>query len=145
MIGFGIYLAIEPPGSSNSTVVSTVFGASGAVSALGAVYAMATQGIRNAALDHARLRAVLTGFATQLGQLRAIAEQPPTEPIPGERVKSAQKVNMAISEAMKTALDLIPSPTEAATAQASATGGGSAKKLHGKRKASGTKEGSGSS
>ena len=36
---------------------------------------MARSGIREAAGDHARLRVVLTGFATELGQLRALSER----------------------------------------------------------------------
>jgi hypothetical protein len=116
LIGFGIYVAIEPPASGNSTVVSTVFGGSGAISALGAVYAMATQGIREAALDHARLRAVLTGFATQLGQLRAIAEQPAAERSKPFDVNTVGKINDAITKAMQAALTMIPSPVQAAAA-----------------------------
>jgi hypothetical protein len=118
LIGFGIYIAIAPPSGTNSTVVSTVFGGSGAISALGAVYAMATQGIRDAALDHARLRAVLTGFATQLGQLRALAERPASEQANPVEVKPVVMLNSAITSAMQAALAMIPSPAQAKAAGA---------------------------
>jgi hypothetical protein len=68
---------------------------------------MATRGIREATLDHARVRLVLTAFATQLGQLRAIIEKPPPQKIP-----DAEKLNGAIGKSMKEALEGIPSPVE---------------------------------
>jgi hypothetical protein len=37
---------------------------------------MAKRGIREATPDHTRVRLVLTAFATQLGQLRSLAERP---------------------------------------------------------------------
>jgi hypothetical protein len=107
LIGAGIYLAIAPRTGTNSTVVSSIFGGGGAISALGAVLAMATRGIREATLDHARVRLVLTAFATQLGQLRAIIEKPPLQNIP-----EAEKLNDAIGKSIKAALDGIPSPVE---------------------------------
>ena len=111
LIGIGTYIAIFPRVGTNSTVVSSVFGGSGAVSALGAVYAMATRGIREATLDHARVRLVLTAFATQLGQLRAIIEKPPPQSI-----TAAKQLNDAIGKSMNEALHGIPSPVEIAAA-----------------------------
>jgi hypothetical protein len=114
LIGSGVYIAIYPPSSGNSTVVASVFGGSGAVSALGAVYAMAKEGIRDAALDHARLRAVLTGFATQLGQLRAVAERPLEEQLSSRLdLEPIEKINDDITKSMEAALKMIPSPTAA--------------------------------
>jgi len=108
LIGIGTYLAIVPHHGTNSTVVSSIFGGSGAISALGAVYAMATHGIREATLDHARVRLVMTAFATQLGQLRAAIETPPADAIWVVR----KKLNDTISQSMKDALAGIPLPNE---------------------------------
>lgn len=116
LIGAGVYLAITPRTGTNSTVVSSIFGGSGAISALGAVYSMASRGIREATLDHARVRLVLTAFATQLGQLRAIIEKPPQQKIP-----EAKELNDAIENSMIAALEGIPSPVEIKAA-ASASG-----------------------
>jgi hypothetical protein len=112
LIGVGTYIAIVPKTGTNSTIVGSIFGGSGAISALGAVYAMATRGIREATLDHARVRLVLTAFATQLGQLRAIIEKPPPQ-----KISDAKQLNEAIGESMKDALNGIPSPVEIAAAQ----------------------------
>jgi hypothetical protein len=114
LIGAGIYIAIYPPKHGNSTILGSVFGSTGAVSALGAVYAMATQGIAKASTSHVKLRVVLTGFATQLGQLRAIAEATPAPeseaqepPDPQTQLKRAQSVNKAIQETMSKAVEEI--------------------------------------
>jgi hypothetical protein len=40
LIVVGVYIAIESPAGTNSTVVANIFGGSGAVSALGSVFAM---------------------------------------------------------------------------------------------------------
>jgi hypothetical protein len=119
LIASGVVIAIRHPSSGDATVTASVFGGSGAISALGSVYALATQGIREAALDHARLRAVLTAFATQLGQLRAVAERPVEElrqaPVD---LKPYKDLNVAITEAMVAALQAMPSSAEAAAAKA---------------------------
>jgi len=123
LIGVGAYVAVRPPAGTDSTVVSSVFGGSGAISALGAVFAMAKQGIREATLDHARVRVVLTAFATQLGQLRAIIEKPqgvtPDGPDAAKpAIDAATRLNKSISESMKAALSQIPSPAGKAPAVA---------------------------
>jgi hypothetical protein len=117
LIGIGSYIAIVPHAGTNSTVVASIFGGSGAISALGAVYAMATRGIREATLDHARVRLVLTAFATQLGQLRAIIETPPRQD-----ATTAQELNDAIGKSMNAALAGIPSPVEIAAKASSKNG-----------------------
>lgn len=117
LIGVGSYIAISPPAKVDSTVVSSIFGGSGAISALGAVYTMAKQGIREATLDHARLRMVLTGFATQLGQLRALAEAS-TKPTAAD-LDMAEKINAAVTSAMDGALDNLPSVAEPSLANGS--------------------------
>jgi hypothetical protein len=117
LIGAGVYLAIYPPSKGDSTILGSVFGGSGAVSTLGSVYTMATQGITRAGSSHARLRVVLTGFATQLGQLRAIAEATPStpagkgpapQPSPEEMLETAGAINKKIGEAMGEAVKLMP-------------------------------------
>jgi hypothetical protein len=114
LIGAGIYIAIYPPPEGNSTILGSVFGGTGAVSALGAVYTMATQGIAKASTSHVTLRIVLTAFATQLGQLRAIAEETPgpgKDPLPPDKTKKklavAWAVNQAIEDAMSEAVKKI--------------------------------------
>ena len=103
LIGIGTFIGIHPPKGINGTVVSSVFGGSGAVSALGSVFGMAVNGIRQATSDLARVRVVLTAFATQLGQLRAQFEgssTSTTQPTFG----SVIALNQAIGEAMGGAI-----------------------------------------
>jgi hypothetical protein len=121
LIAIGAIVALEPPAGVDSTVVSSIFGGSGAVSALGAVYAMAKQGIREATLDQARLRMVLTAFATQLGQLRALAET--TGEQRSAKLGEAEQINKAIAESMKDALDKLPSIAAAQAEKVSAQAG----------------------
>jgi hypothetical protein len=121
LIASGVYIAIHHSSSGDSAAVGAVFGGSGAISALGAVFAMAKEGIRDAALDHARLRAVLTAFATQLGQLRAVAERPVEEQLSDPlSLEPIEKINADIAKATKAALEMIPSPSAARAAAASA-------------------------
>ena len=108
LIGCGVYVAVTSS-ETNSTVVASIFGASGTIGALGSVYAMAKQGIREATIDHARLRMVLTAFATQLGQLRALAERPPVPEAKPPEVDDITKINDAIAVSMSGAVGLIPS------------------------------------
>jgi hypothetical protein len=106
----GVVVAIVNPAQVNSTVIAGIFGGTGAVSALGSVLASSKQGIREVTVDVARLRMVLTAFATQLGQLRALAEVPPQPgvvPTPPS-IKTVTAINDAIATAMKSAVDLIP-------------------------------------
>lgn len=103
LIGIGTYIGIHPPKGVNGTIVSSIFGGSGAVSALGSVFAMAVNGIRQATSDLARVRVVLTAFATQLGQLRAQFEgssTSTTQPTFG----AVLQLNQAIGEAMGGAI-----------------------------------------
>jgi hypothetical protein len=121
LIGSGIYIAVASPGDSNSTVVGSVFGGVGAIGALGSVYAIAKQGIREATIDHARLRMVLTAFATQLGQLRALAERPPDPSAKPPEMDDVARLNDAIGLSMAGAVNLVPSlliPKDAVEQQA---------------------------
>jgi len=107
LIGSGVYIAITSPAGTNSTIVASIFGGSGAVSALGSVFALATSGIRDATRDHARLWVTLTGFATELGQLRALAEvdREPTR-------ESVSDINAEIRMAMERAVQDLYSTTD---------------------------------
>ncbi len=71
---------------------------------------MARQGIREATLDYSGIRLVLTGFATQLGQLRALAEMSPTDRAQpdGQTVASVTAINKAITSAMEGATKQMP-------------------------------------
>jgi hypothetical protein len=103
LIGVGAYVGVSPPANVNSTVVASVFGGTGVVSALGSVFGMVVTRIREATSDVARVRVVLTAFATQLGQLRALVEGSTTaqkEPT----VEAVVDVNKAISDALSVAL-----------------------------------------
>ncbi len=109
LIGSGVYIALYSPAGTNSTIVGSIFGGGGAISALGSVYAMAQSGIREATSDHARLRVVLTGFATELGQLRSLAEgeEPPLD----SELGSVNRINLEIRESMGDALKGLMSST----------------------------------
>jgi hypothetical protein len=103
LIGIGTYVGIHPPNGVNGTIVASIFGGSGAVSALGSVFAMAMNGIRQATSDLARVRVVLTAFATQLGQLRAQFEGSSTSTtLP--TLGSVLRLNQAIGAAMDGAI-----------------------------------------
>jgi hypothetical protein len=109
LIGCGVWIAVDPPSDTNSTVVASIFGGAGTIGALGSVYAMAKQGIREATIDHARLRMVLTAFATQLGQLRAVAERPPDDADKPPNMDEIRELNNAIGFSMAGAVGLVPS------------------------------------
>lgn len=117
LIGAGVYIAIYPPAHGSSTVLGSVFGASGAVGALGSAYAMAIGGITTEARRNARLRLVLTGFATQLGQLRGFAEFEPRNGRPRPPLQEIRDTNSAIYDAMDAALLLIPEELDSADAE----------------------------
>lgn len=100
LISSGIYIAIASSGETNSTIVGSIFGGSGAISVLGSVFAMAMSGIREATRDHAKLQIILTGFATELGQLRALAESEGGSP----EVEGVTRINREIRASMRDAL-----------------------------------------
>lgn len=115
LIGAGVYIAIYPPAAGNSTILGSIFGASGAVGALGSAYAMSIGGITAEARRNARLRLVLTGFATQLGQLRGYAEVEERDGTRSSRpLDDVTKTNRAIYQAMSAALLLIPEEADSA-------------------------------
>jgi hypothetical protein len=122
LISVGALLALHPTGKINSTIVASIFGGGGVISSLGAVLAMANSGIRGATLDLARVRVVLTAFATQLGHLRAIIEQPAAQVVAVNvsdqtasqsfraSITDARSVNDAIGKSMSEALTGLPLP-----------------------------------
>lgn len=114
LIGVGAYIAIVSPVGTNSTVVARIFGGSGAISALGSVYTVATSGIRDAMIDLARVRVVMTAFATQLGQLRTIIESNPTADETTPLASAAKTINDDIGTAMTAAINGLPSTVTAA-------------------------------
>jgi hypothetical protein len=114
LIVAGIYIAVKPRAGTNSTVVASIFGGAGAISALGSVFAMAQSGIRTATSDHAKLRVVLTGFATELGQLRRLAEgaaEGGAEAVSSTDLKLVNPINEEIRVSMKDALGTLVVPT----------------------------------
>lgn len=113
LIAVGAYVAIASPAGTNSTVVASIFGGSGAASALGSVYTMSTSGIREATADLARVRVVMTAFATQLGQLLAIIEKQQDDTGTAATAAAANPINTYIGSAMNAALAGIPSLNEA--------------------------------
>ena len=48
LIGIGTYVGVRPPKGVDGTIVASIFGGSGAISALGSVFGMAVNGIRQA-------------------------------------------------------------------------------------------------
>lgn len=103
LIGIGTYVGVHPPKGVDSTIVASIFGSSGAISALGSVLSMAVNGIRQVSLDLAKVRVVLTAFATQLGQLRAIYEGNSTS-TQQVTLEGVVNLNQAIEQAMSGAL-----------------------------------------
>lgn len=84
--------------STRNAVIAGVFGGSGVVGALGSVYTLARRGVSTANCDHAQIRLVLSGFATELGHLRAIDLN---------NSDDVRAINDRIGEAVSRAVDLI--------------------------------------
>ncbi|MHB8380634.1 MAG: hypothetical protein ACYDB2_12125 [Acidimicrobiales bacterium] len=114
LIGVGSYVGIVSPPGANSTVVASIFGGSGAISALGSVYTVATSGISDSMKDLARIRLVMTSFATQLGQLRAIIEKDLSPDDLKTAAAVADTVNGYIQDEMTAALTGLPLVTNGA-------------------------------
>jgi hypothetical protein len=115
LIGVGTYVGVHPPKGVDGTIVASIFGGSGAISALASVFAMAVSSIRQASSDLAKVRVVLTAFATQLGQLRAYAEENSSSS-KSPSLNEIVDLNRAIMEAMDAALAGMPqSPNDLAS------------------------------
>ncbi len=98
LVGVGVYVGLAGGDTTQDTVVASVFGGAGVFGALGSVYALARRGVSLANSNHAQIRLVLTGFATELGHLRALDLQ---------EFGQVSEVNQKIREAMKAAVELI--------------------------------------
>jgi hypothetical protein len=117
LIGVGTYVGVHPPKGVDGTIVASIFGGSGAVSALGSVFALAVNGIRQATSDLARVRVVLTAFATQLGQLRAQFEgssTSTTQPTFGSIIQLNQAIGTAMDGALAGMAGISVDPTPGA-------------------------------
>lgn len=112
LVVVGALVALDPPKSVNSTALAAIFGGSGVVAALGSVLAMVVRAISNATNEHAKIRLVLTGFATELGQLRAYGEGDGNGAPPLQDLGEVQKLTKAIERAMAAAAPLIPVSSE---------------------------------
>jgi hypothetical protein len=84
--------------STRNAVIAGVFAGSGVVGAIGSVYTLARRGVSVANCDHAQIRLVLSGFATELGHLRSLHL---------ESRRDVNAVNEKIGEAVSRAVDLI--------------------------------------
>jgi hypothetical protein len=124
LIAVGAVIGFINPSGVNSTVLASVFGGTGAVSALGSVLTMSVSTMRLATSDLSSTRLVLTAFATQLGQLRGIVEGKPAQLVNGKQVippptfQEIDEVNKAIGVAMTAAL--LGMPIKEASANGSA-------------------------
>jgi hypothetical protein len=109
----GVWIAVDPPATATAdpTVTAVVFGGTGALSALGSLYALTLRGITGANTRHARLQLVLTGFATELGQLRAVAESQPGVS-PALTLDSIKVLNEEVRKSTHEALGLIPAEAD---------------------------------
>ena len=94
----GIVTAFVGDDNTRNTIIASVFGGGGVVSALGSVYTLARRGVSIANADHAQIRLILSGFATELGHLRAL---------PLKNLKQVEEVNGRIRDAMTHAVDVI--------------------------------------
>jgi hypothetical protein len=95
----GLIMAWTGDDSTRETVIAGVFGGSGVVGTLGAVFKMASGGVSRANATHAQIRVILAGFATELGHLRAIKVD--------EDNSLAFKVNKEIESAVDRTVRLI--------------------------------------
>ncbi len=98
LVAAGLVTAFITDDATRTTVVASVFGGSGVAGVLGSVYALARRGVSQANANHAQLRLILTGFATELGHLRAYDLN---------EFDKIEQVNMKIREAMQACVDLI--------------------------------------
>lgn len=94
----GLVMASAGDDDTRNAVVAGVFGGSGVVGVLGSVYTLARRGVSVANCDHAQIRLVLSGFATELGHLRALDLKDPA---------AVNAINQQIDDAVGRAVDLI--------------------------------------
>lgn len=98
LIVTGIVTAFVGDDNTRNTIIAIVFGGGGVLSALGSVYTLARRGVSIANANHAQIRLILSGYATELGHLRAY---------PLKNLEQVKEVNDRIREAMTHAVDVI--------------------------------------
>lgn len=94
----GLVVGLGAEENTENSVIASVFGVGGVFGALGSVYTLVRRNVTLANANHAQIRLVLTGFATELGHLRALDLQ---------GLRQVNKVNQQIREAMTAGVDLI--------------------------------------
>ena len=94
----GVVTGLSGDASTQDTVIASLFGATGVIGTLGVVFNLASKGVSRANADHAQIRLVLTGFATELGHLRSIKL---------DGLKNVDEVNQKIREATTDAVRMI--------------------------------------
>lgn len=94
----GLVMVTVGDESTRNAVIAGVFGGSGIIGALGSVYTLARRGVSVANCDHAQIRLILSGFATELGHLRAIDLNSSSD---------VTAINDRIGDAVSRAVDLI--------------------------------------
>lgn len=94
----GLVMASAGGDDTRNAIVAGVFGGSGVVGVLGSVYTLARRGVSVANCNHAQIRLVLSGFATELGHLRALDL---------DNADAVSTVNHQIDDAVSRAVDLI--------------------------------------
>jgi hypothetical protein len=98
LVAAGLLMVSVGDEGTRNAVIAGVFGASGIVGAIGSVYTLARRGVSVANCDHAQIRLILSGFATELGHLRALDVKTPAD---------VNAINEKISESVSRAVDLI--------------------------------------
>ncbi len=100
-------LAIASVGDDNTqnTIIATVFGGMGVTGALGSVYTLTRRGVSEANTDHARIRLVLWGFATEVGHLRSLHKD-------NDDSMVVIGLNKEIAAAVTRAVELIRTPVK---------------------------------
>jgi hypothetical protein len=96
-LAFTIVGIIVGLGGDKELVGAVLVGA-GMIGTLGALFAIARRGVDNANANHAQIRLILAGFASELGHLRALDLQ---------TVSDVAEVNDKIQAAMDQAVRLI--------------------------------------
>ncbi len=98
MIAVGLYTAVSADETTRDAVLAGVLGGSGVVGTLGTVLTLATRRVSLANANHAQLRLILTGFATELGHLRS-------QPLEG--LEEIERANAETREAMEATVRLV--------------------------------------
>jgi hypothetical protein len=98
LIAVGLARVFVGDVTTQEAVIASLFAGGGFAGALGSIYTLTRTGVSLANARHAQLRLILTGFATELGHLRAFELK---------ELDKIEEVNGKIREAMKEAVNLI--------------------------------------